>query len=435
MVKLIKFTLCGVCYMVLVVTVFGEIIPIPCMKRQYDLYAYDSLIRRIQPTSLYTCAENCLQMKICKSLNYYKDEWKCELNFGVTTKEKTSVIFVDALDIPMEYAWHCKNHNCTREERCFTDDSFQVLCLPLNIECGSDIEEVPNASWLNGGSLMGNETYYTCENKTVPLPEKCNRQICVNSTATWHLITEVECQPNGNWETASFSCIECFESLSGTKSNTSITLTGQHCQRWDKTSQAQSSKLTPAMFPDDTISAADNYCRSPVTGSDLDRPYFWCMTGDPKMTFDVCSVPMCYTEDPNNHYQQLPDPIHSYTQHFADVPITRFKCYETNSTTILEHCPVSRYENRKWSSVNLSCSDVDCHDPGSAYIGKMTCTVTGRTCQNWNSQTPHVHTTVPDDPKDQTSNYCRNPGDGYSVPWCYTTDPEVKYEYCWIPNC
>lgn len=99
--KLIKFALRGVCYMFLVVTVFGEIIPTPCMKRQYNVYAYESLIRRIKPTSLYTCAETCLQMKICKSLNYYKDEWKCELNFGMNTKEKTSVIFVDALDIPM----------------------------------------------------------------------------------------------------------------------------------------------------------------------------------------------------------------------------------------------------------------------------------------------------------------------------------------------
>ncbi|CAC5408810.1 PLG [Mytilus coruscus] len=390
--KLIRFALCGFCCIFLVVTALGEIIPTPRIKRQDNLYASESIIRSTKPTSFYTCAEICLQMKICKSLNYYKDEWKCELNFGRSTEEKTSVTYVNAIDIPMEYAGHCKNHNCTHEERCFTDKSLNVLCLPLNIECGSGIKEIPNASWKNEGSLMGNETYYTCENKTVYLPEKCNRNICVNSTAPWKVITDVACLPNGRWDETAFSCIDCFENLSGTKVNTSKTLTGQNCQRWDETSPHNlSSELVPAMFPDHSISAADNYCRSPVTGSELERPYFWCMTGDPKMTFDVCSVPMCYTEDPNNHYQQLPDTSYSHTNHFADVPITRFKCYEKNSTAILEHCPVSRYEKRKWSSVNVSCSDADCYDPGFAYRGKMTCTVTGRTCQNWNSQTPHVH--------------------------------------------
>lgn len=31
-------------------------------------------------------------------------------------------------------------------------------------------------------------------------------------------------------------------------------------------------------------------------------------------------------------------------------------------------------------------------------------------------------------------NYCRNP-DGESSPWCYTTNPNQRWEYCSIPSC
>lgn len=31
-------------------------------------------------------------------------------------------------------------------------------------------------------------------------------------------------------------------------------------------------------------------------------------------------------------------------------------------------------------------------------------------------------------------NYCRNP-DGEKAPWCFTTNQEVRWEYCKIPSC
>ena len=56
---------------------------------------------------------------------------------------------------------------------------------------------------------------------------------------------------------------------------------------------------------------------------------------------------------------------------------------------------------------------------------------------------PHKHECSPFE-KDQ-SNYCRNPDKnndpsigsfcGSSSPWCYTTDPEVRWEACEIPMC
>lgn len=32
------------------------------------------------------------------------------------------------------------------------------------------------------------------------------------------------------------------------------------------------------------------------------------------------------------------------------------------------------------------------------------------------------------------SNYCRNP-DNERQPWCYTTDPNTRWEYCQVPSC
>lgn len=43
---------------------------------------------------------------------------------------------------------------------------------------------------------------------------------------------------------------------------------------------------------------------------------------------------------------------------------------------------------------------------------------------------------VPDLPfnRDLSRNWCRNP-DGDQAPWCYTTDPTVRWEYCNLEKC
>ena len=63
---------------------------------------------------------------------------------------------------------------------------------------------------------------------------------------------------------------------------------------------------------------------------------------------------------------------------------------------------------------------------------QMSTTPTGNTCQLWALDTPHSHgyNWVSAD-----HNYCRNP-DGSARPWCYTTNPAVRWEYCDdIPLC
>ena len=73
-------------------------------------------------------------------------------------------------------------------------------------------------------------------------------------------------------------------------------------------------------------------------------------------------------------------------------------------------------------------------------MGQQTVTNSGRSCQRWNSQSPHIHSFVndskfPDGSVDAAENYCRNPDRKIGGPWCYTLDFRVRWEYCSINSC
>lgn len=59
-------------------------------------------------------------------------------------------------------------------------------------------------------------------------------------------------------------------------------------------------------------------------------------------------------------------------------------------------------------------------------------TISGRKCQNWNSQTPHKHKYNSEyrNKGIGNHNYCRNPSNYKNGNWCYTTDPKKKWEAC-----
>ena len=70
---------------------------------------------------------------------------------------------------------------------------------------------------------------------------------------------------------------------------------------------------------------------------------------------------------------------------------------------------------------------------GADYFGTSTRTQGGLTCMRWDSQSPHSHGNGY--LKDQ-ENYCRNPfGSEPKGPWCYTIDPNKRWDYCSIPMC
>ncbi|XP_068735922.1 uncharacterized protein [Montipora capricornis] len=82
----------------------------------------------------------------------------------------------------------------------------------------------------------------------------------------------------------------------------------------------------------------------------------------------------------------------------------------------------------------------DCyHGIGVGYRGNVNVTRSGRTCQRWITQCPHRHWRIPEDvdkSQNDSNNMCRNPdGSAPDGPWCYTTDPNMRWEYCNISRC
>ncbi|KAM4787455.1 plasminogen-like isoform 3-T3 [Cyanocitta cristata] len=99
-------------------------------------------------------------------------------------------------------------------------------------------------------------------------------------------------------------------------------------------------------------------------------------------------------------------------------------CYTTDPDTRFDYC-------------NIPECEVECmHCSGENYHGVVATTVSGLECQRWDSQQPHSHGYLPENfpEKDLKNNYCRNP-DGEPRPWCFTTSPTKRWDYCDIPRC
>ena len=82
-------------------------------------------------------------------------------------------------------------------------------------------------------------------------------------------------------------------------------------------------------------------------------------------------------------------------------------------------------------SGNGSCQNLE--TKGMDYKGNVRVTKSGRTCQQWSSNSPHKsrHTYEGD------HNFCRNPKKEiwFDRVWCYTTDPKRRWEACDVPLC
>ena len=80
---------------------------------------------------------------------------------------------------------------------------------------------------------------------------------------------------------------------------------------------------------------------------------------------------------------------------------------------------------------------------GREYMGQIAETTSGKTCQAWTATSPHDPnfdaknaSNYPDASIEDARNYCRNPDlDDFGGPWCYTTDPDTRWEYCDVPDC
>uniref|UniRef100_A0ABZ3NPN7 Prothrombin n=1 Tax=Gadus morhua TaxID=8049 RepID=A0ABZ3NPN7_GADMO len=85
-------------------------------------------------------------------------------------------------------------------------------------------------------------------------------------------------------------------------------------------------------------------------------------------------------------------------------------------------------------TIYLSCAV----GSGLNYEGDVNITVFGKECQSWKSSFPHpiIREFNSSDPTSNLKeNYCRNPDDQVSGPWCFTRDPTVPREPCQVPIC
>ncbi|XP_066285748.1 plasminogen-like [Branchiostoma lanceolatum] len=146
---------------------------------------------------------------------------------------------------------------------------------------------------------------------------------------------------------------------------------GDYCQLW--TSQyPHTHNHTPQAYP--SAGLERNYCRNP---DGKDRP--WCYTNNPLNRWMYCDDVLVCDAVPTN-------------------------CFFTN-------------------------------DNGASYAGHVN-RAGDLVCQRWDSQSPHSHPHTPQDHPDAglEENFCRNPGNK-ERPWCYTTDPTMRWNYCDVPEC
>ena len=114
--------------------------------------------------------------------------------------------------------------------------------------------------------------------------------------------------------------------------------------------------------------------------------------------------------------------------HFSGLSVSRTKEYSCDIATTGSTVTAATVMKGKNSSFyNNSDLVSGCNQFGNLlnnFAGTVSETKSGKTCQKWTSQDPHNHDNVIGD-----HNYCRNPDSGEG-PWCYTTDPNSRWEYC-----
>ena len=103
------------------------------------------------------------------------------------------------------------------------------------------------------------------------------------------------------------------------------------------------------------------------------------------------------------------------------------------------YCKVSIVSRNNISTgMLIFCAGESCYSGhGRGYGGSISVTESGEECQVWTSDTLHQHLLALDSYPELAGdhNYCRNPGERGERPWCFTTNRQVRWEYCDVPQC
>lgn len=81
----------------------------------------------------------------------------------------------------------------------------------------------------------------------------------------------------------------------------------------------------------------------------------------------------------------------------------------------------------------VTSSGCDEDPKGAHYRGTLSVTESGEVCQPWSFSLPHKPAPYLKDLAGDSGlneNYCRNPGGVAERPWCYTMNPNLRWEYC-----
>ena len=104
--------------------------------------------------------------------------------------------------------------------------------------------------------------------------------------------------------------------------------------------------------------------------------------------------------------------------HFSSIALA-VAASDDSSGVVMMRGSALKKNNRMLSTCIPNPSNCGCASAEQAdYRGSINVTVTGKTCQNWSDQSPHIHSRTAQNYPDSglKGNYCRNP-DGVSC--CY----------------
>ncbi|XP_075409978.1 plasminogen isoform X2 [Tenrec ecaudatus] len=410
--------------------------------------------------SVEECMKRCEEELefVCRSFQYHRKEQQCVI-MAENSKSSTILRRRDVILFEKKvYLSECKTGNGKNYRGTMAKTSSGVAC-----QKWSDTSpHVPNYTPGSSPSEGLEENY--CRNPDND--EKGPWCYTTNPELRYDYCDIPECEEE---------CMHCSgENYQG---KISRTMSGLDCQAWNSQSPHAHGYI-PSKFPRKNLKM--NYCRNPDG-----EPRPWCFTTDPNKRWEFCNISRCTTPPPSSGptYQCLNGRGENYrgnvavtvsghtcqhwssqTPHKHDRTPENFPCknleenycrnpdgetspwcYTTDSETRWEYCKVPACEPSASSTEAIMPTlppeqtpvVQECYQGnGESYRGTSSTTITGKKCQPWSSMSPHYHKKTPENfpNADLIMNYCRNP-DKDEKPWCYTIDPEVRWEYCNLKKC
>ncbi len=155
-----------------------------------------------------------------------------------------------------------------------------------------------------------------------------------------------------------------------------------------------------------------------------------------EIEFNACQGANNNNNDLGAYYERLvnEDKISEDKQEsFEEIVVGEYYCREAIDKFLDEEGLAAKPACKYGYPSECGCQGVNQQD----YRGDIAVTKSGLECQRWDSQSPHSHSRTRKNYPDAglSENYCRNPDNEPGGAWCYTTDPNKRWEYCDVPKC